>query len=127
MFIVVAALVVILIVKSFFFDEVRDLSKEESLVYDFTKYSVAQKYDGLLQQYHIITYRIFDIYMADPNEKSVLYYEEPSTGEPVEYEIQGRYNARVRAYILGAIPLNSFSVQPLKPGESVEQAAKAAE
>lgn len=124
MIIVVAALVVILIVKSFFFDEVRGLSGDKSLVYDFTKYSVAQKFDGPLQKYRIITYRVFDIYVADPKTTSILRFYDQEAGKDVEYEIEGRYNARVRAYLLGVIPFDTFSVQSLKPGEDTSQVPK---
>jgi hypothetical protein len=111
MLIVVVALVVILIIKSFFFDEVRGLSGDERYVHEFTKYSVAQKNNGLLQQYHILIYRVFDIYMADPKVTTVLHYDDPQTGESVERWVEGRYNAQVRTYFLGIIPVGRFSVQ----------------
>lgn len=106
----VVILVVVMIVKAFFFDEVRGLSGDEAYVYEFTTYSVEQEYTGFLSQNHIIVYRVFDIYMADPDVTSVLRYEDPRTGEAVERQIEGRYNARVRAYLLGVIPFRSFSV-----------------
>jgi hypothetical protein len=42
---------------------------------------------------------------------SVLHYTDPQTGEALEREIEGRYNAQVRAYLLGLIPVDRFSVQ----------------
>ena len=59
MLIVTLALIVILVGKSLFFDEVKNLTDEEQEFKTFVEYSVSEKYNGKLQQFHIITYRVF--------------------------------------------------------------------
>lgn len=110
MLIVTVMLVIILIVKSFIFDEVKNLSGEEKMFKDFVEYSVAQEYDGILQQYNIITYRVFDIFVADEAQNPIIRYKDPKTGEDKEEILSVRYTGRVRAYILGLLPFKQFSV-----------------
>jgi hypothetical protein len=103
-------LIVILIAKSLIFDEVRNLSKDEQIFKDFVEYSVEQKYDGVFENAGIIQYRIFDIYMAAPDETSILRYEDSSTGVMLEKTLEGRYNARIRKVLLWLIPLKEISI-----------------
>jgi hypothetical protein len=110
MYIVLAVLIVILIAKSLIFDEVRNLSKDEQIFKDFVEYSVEQKYDGVFENAGIIQYRIFDIYMAAPDETSILRYEDSSTGVMLEKTLEGRYNARIRKVLLWLIPLKEISI-----------------
>ncbi|NLK73020.1 MAG: hypothetical protein GX285_08390 [Clostridiales bacterium] len=110
MLIVTVMLVIILILKSFIFDEVKNLSGEEKMFKDFVEYSVAQEYDGILQQYNIITYRVFDIFVADETQNTIIRYKDPETGEDKEEILSVRYTGRVRAYLLGFLPFKQFSV-----------------
>ncbi len=110
MIIVTIVLVIILIAKSLFFDEVRNLTEDEAIFKEFVRYSVEQEYDGALEASGIIQYRIFDIYMVNPDETSLLRYEDPDTGMMVEKTMDGRYNARVRKVFLWVLPIKEFSV-----------------
>lgn len=103
-------LLVILTLKSNLFDEVKNLSPEEQQFKDFVEYSVDRDYSGILGDMHLIAYRVIDIKMADEDQKAVLRYEEPKTGEPVEVTQDGRYQAEVRGYLLWILPIKEFSV-----------------
>ncbi len=110
MLIVTLVLILILAGKSLFFDEVKDLSKEEQEFKTFVEYSVSEKYNGKLQQYHIITYRVFDIFVADDLKKTNIIYKDPKTGQEVDKILNVRYTARVRGYLLGIFPFKQFAV-----------------
>ena len=110
MIIMVIFLLIALAVKSTVLDQVRNLSAEEQVFKDFVDYSVAEQYDGFLEDSGLMVYRIYDLYMADKDQKGVLRFEDPKTGEMVEVIQDGRYNARVRGYFLWIIPVKHFSV-----------------
>ncbi len=110
MLIVTLALIVILVGKSLFFDEVKNLTDEEQEFKTFVEYSVSEKYNGKLQQFHIITYRVFDIFVADNQKKTNIIYEDPDTGQEINKILDVRYTAQVRSYLLGILPFKQFSV-----------------
>lgn len=103
-------LLVILTLKSNLFDEVKNLSREEQQFKDFVEYSVDRDYSGILSDMRLIAYRVIDIKMTDKDQKAVLRYEDPKTGEPVEVTQDGRYQAEVRGYLLWILPIKEFSV-----------------
>lgn len=110
MIIVLAVLVLILIVKSVFLDEVKNLSGEEEQFKQFVEYSIEEEHSGALADMGLMVYRIYDIYKADEDQKGVLRYVDPATGEKVEVVQDGRYTARVRGYLLWILPVQHFSV-----------------
>lgn len=110
MIIVTIALMITLGVKSTLFDEVRDLPPAEKQFKDFVDYSVARDYDGMMEKAPLMVYRVFKIEMADEEQKAVLRYQDPETGKQVEAVQDGRYNAKVRGYVLGIFPINQFDV-----------------
>ncbi len=110
MIIVVIVLAVILIAKSLIFDEVRNLTGDAAVFKEFVDYSIEQKYDGPLEDAGIIQYRVFDIYIAAPDEKGLLRYEDPETGMMIEATTDGRYNARARKVFLWVFPIKEVSV-----------------
>lgn len=109
MLIVTLLLLLALIGKSLFFDEVKSLNDQEQQFKAFADYSVAEKYNGKLQQYHIITYRVFDIFTADDKVNTMIRYKD-ETGKEIEKILDRRYTARVRAYLLGVFPYKQFSI-----------------
>ncbi len=110
MIIMVVFLLIVLVFKSAVFDEVKNLTAEEQQFKDFVEYSVAEQYHGFLENSGLMVYRVYDLYMADKDQKGVLRYEDYKTGEMVEVIQDGRYNARVRGYFLRIIPVKHFSV-----------------
>ncbi len=103
-------LLIALALKSNLFDEVKDLSPAEQQFKDFVDCSVARDYSGILEDMHLINYRVFQIKMADERQQAVLRYEDPKTGDPVEIRQDGRYQAEVRGYLLWILPVKQFAV-----------------
>lgn len=112
MIIVLAVLVLLLIVKSCFLDEVKNLTPEEQQFKEYVTYSVSEKYNGSMEKAGIMIYRVYDIYVANPNEQVQLDYRDVDTQEEVTVTQNDRYNARVRGYFLWIIPVKTFSVTP---------------
>ena len=110
MIVMIVLLLLVLLFKSFYFDEVKNLSEDEMKFKSFVEYSVSEEYDGFLEQSGLMTYRVYDIYMADKDEKGVLRFKDADTGKVVETIQNGRYNARVRGYFLWILPVKHFSV-----------------
>lgn len=96
--------------KSIILDEVKNLSPAEQQFKNFADYSIAQKYNGVLEKAGILVYRVYDIEMENKNEKAVLRYQDPKTGEMTEIFQKGRYNASVRGYFLWILPVKHFSI-----------------
>jgi hypothetical protein len=110
MIIVTIALVLILIVKTFAFDGVRNLTEDEEVFKTFVEYSIDEQFSGTLVDYGIVSYKIVDIYMAEENVTSLLRYKDINTGEMIETTLDGRYNAKVKKMILFIFPLKEFSI-----------------
>lgn len=110
MLIMIVLLLIALAVKSTVMDEVKNLSPAEQQFKDFVEYSIAEKYHGSLESSGLIVYRVYDLYLADKDQKAVLRYQDPENGKMVEVIQDGRYNARVRGYFLWIIPVKHFSV-----------------
>ena len=103
-------LLMTLTLKSTLLDEVKDLTPEEQQFKNFVDYSVAQDKNGILESTGIMVYRVYDIKMADRDQKAVLRYEDPQTGKMTEIIQNGRYDASVRGYLLWILPIEQFSV-----------------
>lgn len=110
MIIMIIVLLILLAIKSLVLDEVKNLSPDEQQFKNFVDYSVAQEYDGFLEQSGLMVYRVYDINMADKNQKGILRYEDPDSGQMVDVIQEGRYNAKVRGYLLRILPVKHFSV-----------------
>ncbi len=110
MILVIIGMLVILTVKSVLLDEVKNLSPEEEKFKDFVTYSVEEQYHGFLEDKGLMMYRVYDIYVVDPDEKTILRYVDPRTGQAMEINQDKRYNARVRGYFLWIFPAKHFSV-----------------
>jgi hypothetical protein len=121
MAILLVVAIIVLIVKSTFLDEVKNLTAEEQIFKNFVDYSVEEEYSGFLLDKGIVTYRVFDLYMANPDEKAILRYEDKETGKMIEITQEGRYNARVRGYLFWVLPIKSFSVTAQIVEETVNE------
>lgn len=110
MIIMLVVLLIVLSVKSLYLDEVKDLNPQEQQFKDFVEYSVSQEQDGFLEKRGLMVYRVYDLYMADEKQNGVLKYVDPNTNEEVQITQKGRYNARVRGYLLWIFPAKHFSV-----------------
>ena len=118
MIIVIAALILILLIKTFAFDGVRNLSNDEKIFKTFVEYSIAEQFKGPLVDYGVVSYKIVDIYMAEENVTSLLRYKDIETGEMIETTLDGRYNAKVKKMILFIFPLKEFSITSQIVGET---------
>lgn len=119
MLIVIIVLFVALTVKSVFLDEVKNLEGEPGQFKDFVEYSVDEEYDGVLKDLHIMTYRVYKIFIADESTPTEVEYVDPTTNEKVERVLSVRYTAGVRGYLFGIMPVKQFSVTA-KPIEQDE-------
>ncbi|MCG8484996.1 MAG: hypothetical protein MJA31_16915 [Clostridia bacterium] len=110
MLIVIIVLFVVLTVKSVFLDEVKNLEGESQQFKDFVEYSVDEKYEGVLTDFHIMTYRVYKMFIADESTPIEIEYVDPNTNDTVRRILSVRYTAGVRGYLFGIIPVKQFSV-----------------
>lgn len=110
MIIVILLLIAVIALKSIVLDPVRNLTPEEEDFKDFVLYTVEESYQSKLKDMGLMTYRIYDIFEAEPGQTTELTYEDPKTGEEVTVVQDGRLTARVRGYLLWIIPFQHFSV-----------------
>lgn len=110
MVVMVVLLLICLIIKSLVLDGVKNLSPDEQKFKDFVEYSVSEQYDGFLENSGILIYRVYGIDVADKDQKSILRYKEPSTGEMVELTQGVQYSAKVRGYLFWVLPVKHIIV-----------------
>ncbi|MBB6217435.1 hypothetical protein HNQ80_003554 [Anaerosolibacter carboniphilus] len=103
-------LAAILITKSLFLDEVKDLSGDEWKVKQFVERAVDEKYSGFLKDKGMVKYRVVDIKKIETEGTSTIEYYDPEQKDFVKDNIQGKYQAKVRGYFLHIIPYKEFKV-----------------
>lgn len=103
-------LAAILITKSLFLDEVKDLSGDEWKVKQFVERAVDEKYSGFLKDKGMVKYRVVDIKKIETEGTSTIEYYDPEQKDFVKDDIQGKYQAKVRGYFLHIIPYKEFKV-----------------
>lgn len=100
----------VLVVKSLFLDEVKDLKGDELKVKQFVEKAVDEHYGGFFKEKNIVGYRVVGIKKVSDEGESRIEYYDPEEKQYVQGEIQGKYQAKVRAYFLHIIPYKEFKV-----------------
>ncbi|KXG74806.1 hypothetical protein [Thermotalea metallivorans] len=103
-------LAMVLIVKSLFLDEVKDLKEDELKVKQFVERAVDEHYGGFFKEKNMVGYRVVSIKKVSNEGKSRIEYYDPEGKQYVQGEIQGKYQAKVRGYFLHVIPYKEFKV-----------------
>lgn len=102
--------IIMLTIKSTVLDEVKNLSRDEQQFKDFVEYSVEEEYSGKLADFGLMVYRVYDIDVENSDEKGLLRYPDPKTGEMREVVQEQRYIAKVRGYLFWILPIQHFSI-----------------
>jgi hypothetical protein len=103
-------LVAILITKSLFLDEVKNLSVDEWKVKQFVEKAVDEKHGGFLKNKGIVKYRVISIKKIDAEGTSTIQYYDQGKQEVVKDVIEGEYQAKVRGYFLHIMPYKEFKI-----------------
>ncbi len=106
-------LLVILISKYLFFDEVKNLNGDELKFKQFVESALQNKeeYNGFLIRSNLASYKIVKIEKIKEEGKSPIAYWAEEEKKYVEEEIQGQYRAKVRGYFLHVLPYKQFRVE----------------
>lgn len=110
MLIAIVVLFIVLIIKSVFFDEVKNLDEEPQHFKNYVDYILDEKHNSVLNDYYIITYRVYKIIKQEDNTLTEIKYLDPITNQTVEKTLKAKYIAKVRTYLFGIMPFNQFSV-----------------
>ncbi|MFZ5966814.1 MAG: hypothetical protein ACOYVK_06535 [Bacillota bacterium] len=103
-------LFIVLISKSLFFDEVKNVSGDEAKFKAFVMKAVEDRYGGFMLEKNLVSYRVVSIEQTSTEGESVIEYYDPEKGMDVREEIPGVYKAKVRGYFLHIIPYKEFGV-----------------
>lgn len=106
-------LLVILIGKSLFLDEVKNVSGDELKFKQFVESALQdnEEYNGILIRSHLASYKIVKIEKIKEEGKSSIAYWDEKEKKYVKEEIQGQYRAKVRGYFLHVFPYKQFRVE----------------
>ncbi|MEW9123858.1 MAG: hypothetical protein AB2421_14195 [Thermotaleaceae bacterium] len=104
-------LVIALLGKSFFLDEVRNIRGDELKFKQFVDKAVEEKMQGFMTKKGLIRYRVVAIEKLSDEGTSLIEYLNEEGTEYVEGSIEGQYQAKVRAYFLHVIPYKDIRVR----------------
>ncbi len=106
-------LVIIMLGKSLFFDEVKPKNSDEIMFKSFVEKRIADGKEelGLLNETGLASYKVVKIKKTNEiGESKILYYDQDKASY-VEGRIKGEYKAKVRGYMLYIIPYKEFTVE----------------
>jgi len=101
---------VLLTVKSIWIDPVKDIQGEAKEYYDFIVEANEENYKGLLKP-PIIAYKVVDIYHNPSEEDTIILEWDSQEGQWEETSLQGKYGAKIKAYLFHILPYKQFKVQ----------------
>jgi hypothetical protein len=107
---IIIILLMALIIKSFYLDEVRPVTEEEKMFKDYVYRLVEEKHDGLLSKSNIISYRVVSIKKIENDGVSIIEVKDGENNSYKLVEIPGKYKAKVRKYLLHFIPYGEDTV-----------------
>jgi hypothetical protein len=98
---IIIILLMALIIKSFYLDEVRPVTEEEKMFKDYVYRLVEEKHDGLLSK---------SIKKIENDGVSIIEVKDGENKSYKQVEIPGKYKAKVRKYLLHFIPYGEDTV-----------------
>lgn len=108
--IVAIILFVIVFVKSFFLDEVKNLSPEEAEFKVYVEKVIAEKHDNIFDKIKIVGYRVIDISEITEFDLTSLRKINKFSEEEIEKILEGKYKGKVRKYFLYTIPFGDEKI-----------------
>lgn len=108
--IVLAALIGILLVKSFYLDEYKPRTEDEELFKEYAQELAYKKYDGFLIKNNLVSLKVISIKKLEDEGISII---ELKKGDDKGYEtaeIAGKYGAKVRKYLFHFFPYGEIKV-----------------
>lgn len=111
MLIVTIFLLVLLVGKSLWLDPVKNLDEEMSHYKNYVLDIAPLKNTGLFEKMGILTYKVVSVVKEKEEGQTDIMYEDISTKEWGKKTLQGEYRAKVRAYLLGFIPVKDINIK----------------
>ncbi|AKL97074.1 hypothetical protein CACET_c36430 [Clostridium aceticum] len=109
MLIVTILLLVFLIVKSLFFDPVRGLEGDREKYRLFALQVAPSQNISLLERGSLLNYKVIYVFKENEEDNTKIMYKRDEAW--ITEVLEGGYSAKVRAYILGVIPVKDIYVQ----------------
>ncbi|TCO75036.1 hypothetical protein EV214_110110 [Marinisporobacter balticus] len=109
---VILLLLVVLVTKSLFLDDVKVIG--DALVFkQFVEKSVdeEEKYNGFLKKHGVTTYKVVSIKKVEKEGTSSIIAYDNAGKKGNAIEIQGAYVAKIRGYLFHVIPYKEFKVK----------------
>ena len=112
--IAIVVLLVLLTVKSMVIDNYKPTTEDEQLFYTYASEIAQEQYDGFTYKYNISSYKIVSVKKIEDEGVSVLEVIDPITNEKVLEEIDGKYKAKIRKYLLWILPYGEDRIMSRK-------------
>jgi len=100
----------VLCVKSFWLDAYKAQNESEALFISRVTETLDQRFDNVLYQRGILMYRIISVKEVTEEENQLVKKLDTIKGNAVDIELQGKYKARIRKYVLGLLPFGQETI-----------------
>lgn len=102
--IIIVLLLGALMLKSFYFDEYNPVTKDEKLFKEYVETLASKKYDGFLVNNKLISFKVVSIKKLENKGVSIIKVKNGNDNDYKKVEIQGKYKAKIRKYLLHILP-----------------------
>ncbi len=106
----VIILLIALIIKSVYLDEVKNLTIEEAMFKEHVSKIIEEEYKSFFTENNIIGFRIVKVKKIEDEGVSIIEVKDENTNTYKQTEISGVYKGKVRKYLFYLIPYGEFSV-----------------
>lgn len=108
--IVVIVLLGALMIKSFYFDEYKPVTKSEEIFKEYVEKVAEEKYEGFLYKNNLASFRVVSIKQIEDKGVSVIEVKNGNDNGYENVEIKGKYKAKIRKYLFYFLPYGEDKV-----------------
>lgn len=101
---IVILLLGVLVVKSFYLDDYKPVTKDEELFKEYAERLIDEKYHGFFNENKLIGIKIVNIKKLENEGVSTIEVQSENDNEYKSVEIEGKYEAKIRKYLFHILP-----------------------
>lgn len=99
-----------LMLKSFYFDEYKPVTKDEEIFKEYVERLADEKYKGFSNKINLTSFRVVSIKKIESEGVSIIEVKNGNDNGYKNVEIKGKYKAKIRKYLLHFLPYGEDKV-----------------